>query len=39
MRREMIDPKSLELSDKVVAIKRVSKTVKDVPCVSRLWSL
>jgi len=28
MRREMIDPKSLELEDKVVAIKRVSKTVK-----------
>ena len=28
MRREMIDHKSLELSDKVVAIKRVSKTVK-----------
>jgi len=28
MKREMIDPKALELSDKVVAIKRVSKTVK-----------
>ena len=28
MKREMIDPKSLELNDKVVAIKRVSKTVK-----------
>ena len=28
MKREIIDPKSLELSDKVVAIKRVSKTVK-----------
>ncbi len=28
MRKEMIDPKSLELNDKVVAIKRVSKTVK-----------
>ena len=28
MRREIIDPKSLELTDKVVAIKRVSKTVK-----------
>ena len=28
MKRDMIDPKSLELSDKVVAIKRVSKTVK-----------
>ncbi len=28
MRREIIDPKSLELEDKVVSIKRVSKTVK-----------
>lgn len=28
MKREIIDPKSLELNDKVVAIKRVSKTVK-----------
>ena len=28
MKREIIDPKALELSDKVVAIKRVSKTVK-----------
>ena len=28
MKREIIDPKSLELQDKVVAIKRVSKTVK-----------
>ena len=28
MKREIIDPKTLELNDKVVAIKRVSKTVK-----------
>ena len=28
MRREIIDPNQLELNDKVVAIKRVSKTVK-----------
>ena len=28
MKRNIIDPKSLELNDKVVAIKRVSKTVK-----------
>lgn len=28
MKRTIIDPKSLELNDKVVAIKRVSKTVK-----------
>ena len=28
MKRDIIDPKSLELNDKVVAIKRVSKTVK-----------
>lgn len=28
MKREIIDPKSLELNDQVVAIKRVSKTVK-----------
>ena len=28
MKRETIDPKSLEVNDKVVAIKRVSKTVK-----------
>ena len=28
MKNDRIDPKSLELNDKVVAIKRVSKTVK-----------
>ena len=28
MRHEIIDPSQLELTDKVVAIKRVSKTVK-----------
>ena len=28
MRHELIDPSQLELTDKVVAIKRVSKTVK-----------
>ena len=28
MKRNNIDPSSLELTDKVVAIKRVSKTVK-----------
>ena len=28
MRRTIIDPKTLELNDRVVAIKRVSKTVK-----------
>ena len=28
MRHEIIDPSQLELTDKVVSIKRVSKTVK-----------
>ena len=28
MRHEIIDPNQFELADKVVAIKRVSKTVK-----------
>lgn len=28
MKRTFIDPAALELNDKVVAIKRVSKTVK-----------
>ena len=35
MRHEIIDASQLELTDKVVSIKRVSKA--DVACVSRLW--
>ena len=38
MRHEIIDASQLELNDKVVSIKRVSKQLKaDVPCVSLLW--
>ena len=38
MRHEIIDANQLELTDRVVSIKRVSKTVKAAAaCVSQLW--
>ena len=40
MKREIIDASQLELNDKVVSIKRVTKVVKgDVTCVLQLWLL